>query len=64
MLTKKNITRRRMLKVAMAGASGIMAGTKLQGAEQDTVPADPKIQGPFLILLLILTLMKVMGILS
>jgi len=45
-----------MLKVAMGGASGVIAGTILQGREHGTeLPAstgtaDPKIQGPFLIL--------------
>ncbi len=45
-----------MLKVAMGGASGVIAGTILQRREPgsgllaDTVTADPKIQGPFLIL--------------
>ena len=56
MFTKRHITRRRMLTVAMGGASGVIAGTILQGQERgtgllaDTVTADPKIQGPFLIL--------------
>jgi len=45
-----------MLKIAMGGASGVIAGTILQGREHDTgllastVTADPKIQGPFPIL--------------
>ena len=45
-----------MLKVAMTGASGIIAGMILQGRERgtgllaSTGAADPKIQGPFLIL--------------
>ncbi len=45
-----------MLKVATAGASGAMAGTFLPRREHgasllaDTVAADPRIQGPFLIL--------------
>jgi dihydrodipicolinate synthase/N-acetylneuraminate lyase len=39
-----------MLRGAMAGASGVVAGTILQGGEQGAATADPKIQGPFLIL--------------
>ena len=45
-----------MLKVAMAGASGAIAGTFLPRREHgasllaSTGGADPKIQGPFLIL--------------
>ena len=56
MLTKRNITRRRMLKVSMARASAVIAGTILQGRAHgtgllaSTGAADPKIQGPFLIL--------------
>jgi dihydrodipicolinate synthase/N-acetylneuraminate lyase len=56
MSTKKRITRRRMLNITMGGASGIVAGTILNGREHSTellaatVNADPKIQGPFLIL--------------
>jgi dihydrodipicolinate synthase/N-acetylneuraminate lyase len=56
MSTEKQITRRRMLKVATAGASGAIAATFLPRREHgtsllaDTVTADPKIQGPFLIL--------------
>jgi len=56
---RKNITRRKTLKAAVGGASGILAGSILPGAEQgpgllaatgNAAPADPKIQGPFLIL--------------
>ena len=56
MPTEKHITRRRMLEVATAGASGAIAGTFLTqrthaaNAPADTAPADPRIQGPFLIL--------------
>lgn len=56
MSTEKHITRRRMLKVATAGASGVIAGTFLPRRAHgtnllaDTAPADPRIQGPFLIL--------------
>ena len=57
MPTEKHITRRRMLKVATAGASGAIAGTFLPRRAHDAnlladtaVPADPRIQGPFLIL--------------
>jgi 4-hydroxy-tetrahydrodipicolinate synthase len=45
-----------MLKGAMAGASGVIAGTILEGREHGTAlrasmgAADPNIQGPFLIL--------------
>jgi len=50
------ITRRRMLKIATVGTSGAIAATLLQqqvpGANllADTGAADPRIQGPFLIL--------------
>jgi len=56
LFTARNITRRRVLKVAMGGASGVIAGTILQerdhgaGLLASTVTADPRIQGPFLIL--------------
>lgn len=56
MTTQRHITRRQMLKMAMAGASGVLAETALQGTEArtgaDTKPAaaDPKVQGPFPIL--------------
>ena len=56
MSTERRITRRRMLRVATAGASGAMAGTFLPrrgygtSLLADTVTADPRIQGPFLIL--------------
>jgi len=45
-----------MLKIAMAGASGVVVGAILPKRQHganllaSTVPADPKIQGPFLIL--------------
>jgi len=54
--TKRRITRRRMLKVGMAGASGVIAGTIPRrrahgsGLLAGTGTADPKIRGPFLIL--------------
>lgn len=56
MFTERNITRRRMLRIAMGGASGVIGGVVLQGHARGTeLPAstgtvDPKIQGPFLIL--------------
>ena len=56
MSTERHITRRRMLRVAMAGASGVIAGTILEGREHgtgllaSTGTADPKIRGPFPIL--------------
>lgn len=56
MSKQKNMTRRQMLQAAMAGATGVMAGTALRGsalgaepAVGDT-PADPKVRGPFPIL--------------
>lgn len=36
--------------LALAGTSGIVAGAGAQDAQQTTAPADPKVQGPFLIL--------------
>ncbi len=56
MFAERHITRRRMLRVAAAGASGGIAATFLPRREHgesllaDTQTADPKIQGPFLIL--------------
>ncbi len=56
MSEEKRITRRRMLRVAAAGTSSALAGKTLQAREEDTnAPtgrghADPRIQGPFLIL--------------
>ena len=56
MATEKHITRRRMLRLAMAGTAGVIGGTILPKCEHgaslfaDTVTADPKIQGPFPIL--------------
>jgi len=56
MFTERHITRRRMLRIASAGASGAFAGAFLPKREHgtsllaDTVTADPKVQGPFLIL--------------
>ena len=56
MSTERHITRRRMLRVATAGATGVIAGTSLPRRGHSTEllaatgPADPKIQGPFLIL--------------
>lgn len=56
MTTERHITRRRMLRGAMAGASGVIAGTILEGREHGTRllagtgAADPKIRGPFPIL--------------
>ena len=56
MFPEKHITRRRTLRNAIAGASGAIAGTILHGREHSTEllagtgAADPKIQGPFLIL--------------
>jgi dihydrodipicolinate synthase/N-acetylneuraminate lyase len=56
MPTQQHITRRHMLQTAIAGASGAIAGTILQGSEHQTGPsisaatADPKIRGPFPIL--------------
>ena len=54
MSTQQPITRRRMLKTAAAGASGVLAAGALQrmarGEDPASVPADPRIQGPFLIL--------------
>ena len=59
MSEKKSITRRGTLKLAIGSASGILAGKILQGAENKqapaankatAAPADPKVQGPFLIL--------------
>ena len=56
MSTEKHITRRWMLRVATAGASGAIAATFLPRREHGgsllaaTGTADPKIQGPFLIL--------------
>ncbi|HUT90848.1 MAG TPA: dihydrodipicolinate synthase family protein [Thermoguttaceae bacterium] len=56
MSPERHITRRRMLRVAMAGASGVIAGTILEGREHgtgllaSTGTADPKIRGPFPIL--------------
>jgi dihydrodipicolinate synthase/N-acetylneuraminate lyase len=56
---KREITRRNTLKVAVGGASGIIAGMTLPGPEHGTnllagtgtaAPPDPRIQGPFLIL--------------
>ena len=56
MSTERRSTRRRVLKAAMGGASGVNAGTILRrraqgdGLPADTGAADPKVQGPFLIL--------------
>lgn len=56
MSTDRRITRRRLLKRATAGASGIIAGRILQQYEHgadllaSTDAADPKVRGPFLIL--------------
>ena len=56
MSTQRHITRRQMLGAAMAGISGVIAGTILQGGEHRTglnaraATADPKIRGPFPIL--------------
>ena len=56
MSTERHITRRQMLRAAMAGASGVIGGTILQGGEQGTglpanaATADPKVRGPFPIL--------------
>lgn len=56
MSQERHITRRRMLSVAAAGASGAVAGAFLPKQAHgtsllaDTGTADPKIQGPFLIL--------------
>lgn len=50
------MTRRRMLGLTMAGVSGAVAGANAQAPEPgaevspETVAADPKVQGPFLIL--------------
>jgi len=52
----RHMTRRRMLGVAMAGASGVVAGASAQESQRDTAEpasaggADPRVQGPFLIL--------------
>ena len=56
MFTDRQITRRRMLGLATAGASGAIAGSLLPrrgyaaSLLADTEAADPRIQGPFLIL--------------
>ena len=50
MSIERRITRRRMLGVAMAGGSGVIAGTILQGRGQGAGSADPKVRGPFPIL--------------
>ncbi len=56
MSTARQITRRRLFQGAWAGAAGLAAGTVLQesqcgaGLVAGTGAADPKIQGPFLIL--------------
>ena len=50
MSTERRITRRRMLGVAMAGGSGVIAGTILQGQGLGEGTADPKVRGPFPIL--------------
>ena len=56
MSTERHITRRQMLRAAMAGALGAIGGTTLQGREHGTgllpnaANADPKIRGPFPIL--------------
>jgi dihydrodipicolinate synthase/N-acetylneuraminate lyase len=56
MFTKSDITRRRMLRIATASASGAIAGTFLPRRKHGTnllaavATADPKVQGPFLIL--------------
>jgi len=56
MSTQKNITRRQMLTAAVAGASGVIAGTVLGGHSHaaepagKAAPADPRVRGPFLIL--------------
>ena len=53
---ESHITRRQMLGAAIAGASGVIGGTILQGGEHWTgllanaATADPKIRGPFPIL--------------
>jgi len=53
---KWHVTRREMLKAAMAGALGMGGGMSLQGSDQpatalaNAAPADPKIRGPFPIL--------------
>ena len=52
----KHTTRRQMLATAAAGASGMFMGRMLQGGERTadvlakSVAADPRVQGPFLIL--------------
>jgi len=55
MHTQNRITRRQMLGAALAGASAVIAKTTLQAGEQpaprsNTVAADRRIRGPFLIL--------------
>jgi 4-hydroxy-tetrahydrodipicolinate synthase len=56
MSTQRHITRRQILRTAIAGASGVIAGPILQGSVYATGPsageaaADPKIRGPFPIL--------------
>lgn len=53
---QKVFTRRQMLGAAMAGATGVIAGSALRGSEQSPKPnpeaaaPDPKVRGPFLIL--------------
>ncbi len=47
---EKNLTRRKMLKTAVAAAPGLVTGTFLQGKEQPAGEADARIQGPFPIL--------------
>ncbi|MBN2309634.1 MAG: dihydrodipicolinate synthase family protein [Candidatus Hydrogenedentes bacterium] len=44
------MTRRQMIGLAMAGASGIVAGASEQAPQPGTGAADPRVQGPFLIL--------------
>ena len=56
MSTQRHITRRQMIEAAAAGAAGVIAGTILQGSEQQAgrnagaANADPKVRGPFPIL--------------
>lgn len=51
MSTERRITRRGILKAAVGGASAMVGGAVLRGSEPAAAPnADPKVQGPFLIL--------------
>jgi len=56
MSTQRHVTRRQIFRTAMAGASGVIAGTILQASERPTGPsvsaaaADLRIRGPFPIL--------------